>query len=145
MLSHRRRPCGPPGTALACGALVTDARLLILDDDAHIGKMVQLIAESVATSPACCPSVSRRALRALLVGRRGKILRWNQNFMNVSGYSADEIANMHASEFFTTLRRRTSASACVRAEMSMPIPTNPKPYRRRELATRIRSMFDAPC
>ncbi len=32
---------------------------------------------------------------------RGKILRWNQNFMNVSGYSADEIANMHASEFFT--------------------------------------------
>ena len=33
---------------------------------------------------------------------RGKMLRWNQNFMNVSGYSADEIANMHASEFFTT-------------------------------------------
>jgi PAS domain S-box-containing protein len=32
---------------------------------------------------------------------RRRMLRWNQNFMSISGYSADEIAGMHASDFFT--------------------------------------------
>ena len=31
----------------------------------------------------------------------GKFLRWNQNFMDVSGYSADEIARMHPLDFFS--------------------------------------------
>jgi PAS domain S-box-containing protein len=31
---------------------------------------------------------------------QGRFLRWNQNFMRVSGYSADEIAHMHPLDFF---------------------------------------------
>lgn len=31
---------------------------------------------------------------------QGKFLRWNRNFVSVSGYSADEIARMHPSELF---------------------------------------------
>lgn len=31
----------------------------------------------------------------------GRFLRWNKNFENVSGYSAEEIANMHPLDFFS--------------------------------------------
>jgi PAS domain S-box-containing protein len=39
------------------------------------------------------------------LGDGGKMLRWNQNFMSVSGYSADEIAGMYASDFFTAKQK----------------------------------------
>ncbi len=31
---------------------------------------------------------------------KGKFLRWNRNFETASGYSADEIAQMHPLDFF---------------------------------------------
>lgn len=41
-----------------------------------------------------------------LYNEQGRMLRWNHNFESVSGYSADEIANMHPLEFFLASERQ---------------------------------------
>lgn len=43
-----------------------------------------------------------------LYTNQGRFLRWNYNFRTVSGYSSDEIANMHPTDFFPTMRKQLS-------------------------------------
>ena len=46
-------------------------------------------------------SVRCRSLSGqLVIDENGRFLRWNRNFSQVSGYSADELARMAATDFF---------------------------------------------